>query len=142
MKIQPNNEQDLKKVMKIMCSSLFFIPLFALGFMTTSSDLSVHHFSSNLVIGVISCLIMNASNPSLMLILGWLMVSIRSLFLSQVASFFYNISCYLVTFSIITKLYDYFIPFSPPLYSHIKYIFPSMLVFIVLMIIRTGYCCS
>lgn len=137
MRIRPNNEQDLRQVMKIMCSSLFFLPLFALGFMTNTTDLNSHHFSSNIVIGIISTFIMNATNPSLCLIIGWIMVIIRSLFLSQFAIFFHNIACFLVTFSILTKLYDYFTSS-----SHTKYVFPSIFIFIAQLILQTGYCCS
>jgi hypothetical protein len=124
-----------------MCSSLFIIPLFALGFMTTPSDIASHHFSSNFIIAIICSFIMNLTNPSLILIAGWIMVSFRSLFLSQFASFFYNISCYLVTFSTLTKLFDYFTPFSSSS-SNIIYAFPSMLVLIAIYIIKIGYCCS
>jgi hypothetical protein len=83
---------------------------------------------------------MNAANPSLFLLVGWLMIMIRTLFMSMHASFFYSIGCFLTTFTILTKLYDYFTPTKSPAYY--KYAVPSAFTLLAALIIKIGNCCS
>lgn len=124
-----------------MCSFLLSLPLFSIGFMTTAEDSSFGHILEYIIIGMVCSLLMNISNPSSVLAVGWLIVMIRSLFINLHASFFYNMGCYLTVFAIIVKFYDYFTPLS----SHpkqIKYVVPSVLFLVISFTIKLGYCSS
>ena len=140
-RIPQSQQREAKIYVKVFNCSMIAILLFGDAFMTSHSTEAHQKCYFYFIISILSSILMNSSNPQILLVCGWLMVISQSIFMNQKVTLLFNLGTYLTLYSIFTNIYNYFDILHPP-HNFLKNLVSTSLIIIMGSIYRFGHCSS